>query len=289
MEKVALGTVQLGMPYGVANRLGMPTDDGVAVILDLARERGVTLLDTAQVYGKSEERLGHYLSNNPGAFDVVTKLAPQSGEPLGPLMERSLERLRVTSVYGLLLHSFDALTRTPGHWEELLRLREGGLAGRVGVSLYYPAEWEYLRDREMVPDLLQIPYSVIDRRFEPHFNDMRERGVELHCRSTFLQGAVFLSPSELPQGLGELGHRVERLAALAEGAGSTVAALALGFAARDPRISRVVIGVESPEQLEENLASLTDGLRALEYIAEEELAAIRCADEDLVVPARWPK
>ncbi len=74
ISKMTLGTVQLGLSYGVNNIAGMPTKERSFAILDAAYEGGVTVLDTSDDYGKSEEVIGDYLRENPDKhFEICTK------------------------------------------------------------------------------------------------------------------------------------------------------------------------------------------------------------------------
>ena len=71
---MTLGTVQLGMSYGVNNSTGMPSEEDSFKILDTAYENGITMLDTSDDYGKSEEVIGKYIKANPDkSFDICTK------------------------------------------------------------------------------------------------------------------------------------------------------------------------------------------------------------------------
>ncbi len=75
LSRLMLGTVQFGMPYGVANRTGQPDAARVREILTVAADGGVNCLDTAALYGSSEETLGRALAELglAGKMTVVTK------------------------------------------------------------------------------------------------------------------------------------------------------------------------------------------------------------------------
>ena len=93
MSNLALGTVQFGLNYGVANKTGQPNQREIADILSLAAKFGINLLDTAQVYGTSERILGALDTSN---FNIVTKLGQINGDPsldVRTSLLGSLERL----------------------------------------------------------------------------------------------------------------------------------------------------------------------------------------------------
>ena len=75
-EKIALGTVQLGLAYGANNTVGLPSEQEAADIVRLAAGAGVAMLDTAHGYGLSEERIGLALQTLPAGERpwVVTKV-----------------------------------------------------------------------------------------------------------------------------------------------------------------------------------------------------------------------
>jgi aryl-alcohol dehydrogenase-like predicted oxidoreductase len=68
-----LGTAQLGMPYGVANHCGLPSDADAAALLGAALMAGVRAFDTVRAYGASERRLGRALADAPEVTIITTK------------------------------------------------------------------------------------------------------------------------------------------------------------------------------------------------------------------------
>jgi len=102
VSAMSLGTVQLGMNYGIANREGKPDSEKSFSILSAALETGVSALDTARSYGDSEEVLGAFFRANPETRDkffITTKLS--SGLPAGSSasdVEKALESSIETSL-----------------------------------------------------------------------------------------------------------------------------------------------------------------------------------------------
>lgn len=159
--RLALGTVQFGLDYGVSNRAGEVPDDELDAILTLARKLGVDTLDTAQAYGKAETRLG---SHHTADFQLVGKLAPgiQATE-VATSVAGSLQRLARPRLDGLLLHrSQDA---SPALFEQLAELQRQGLVGKVGVSVYAPEELALWLAQGYPLELVQLPANLLDQRF----------------------------------------------------------------------------------------------------------------------------
>jgi aryl-alcohol dehydrogenase-like predicted oxidoreductase len=172
-RKLGLGTVQWGMQYGIANRVGRPHGSEIAQILLSARQAGVSLLDTAYVYGDAESVIGQTVDNSH-EWQIVTKTLPIQSKVFGDADEaavylafdESLRRLRRTSVYGLMVHSAENLLR-PGAerlWGVLQKIKSKGLASKIGVSVYTPDELSQILDTFSV-DIVQLPLNLYDQRF----------------------------------------------------------------------------------------------------------------------------
>lgn len=285
MSELALGTVQFGLDYGIKNGRGKVTEEEVVRILEVASHLGVQYLDTAAGYGTSEAVLGQAMRSIGRSFQIVTKLS-FSGNPRASL-NASLERLGVDSVYGYLYHYYKHFKEEPGTWSEFRQVREEGKAQKIGFSLYHPFEAEELLESEVDFSLVQVPYSLLDRRFGYLFPRLVERGIEIHVRSVFLQGLLLMDPTSLPPGLTSAAPSLERLAEAAKTSGTSVQALCLAFPALDPHVSKVVIGVDSLEDFESNVVNFGDCARFKDII--DSLGDLLCQDERIILPYLWPK
>ena len=282
-ERLALGTVQFGQPYGVANSGGRVTLSETTRILDLAQTAGIDTLDTAIGYGDSETRLGEI-----GVPDwrIVSKL-PQLPEPIDDVagwvessVAGSLRRLGVDRLHGLLLHRSDELRGEHGDdlRAALLAVRESGMAQRVGMSVYGPDELDAVWDDRF--DLVQTPFNVFDRRLVASgwLDRFVASGTEVHTRSAFLQGLLLME--EWPGYFDRFGGQHEAWAAFCAADDASPLEASLGFALAQPGIHRVVVGVDSAEHLEEILTIGDIAVApAPDTLASEEL--------DLIDPSRW--
>lgn len=141
--KLALGTVQFGLEYGVANVVGRPDFHNAASVINLARKLGMDTLDTAIAYGDSESLLGRV-----GVQDwrVVSKLpaipenCPNISSWVRQQIQDSLSRLGVSSIYGLLLHCPSQLLEKTGSalFDAVSKLKADGLVSKIGISVYGP-------------------------------------------------------------------------------------------------------------------------------------------------------
>lgn len=261
--KLALGSVQWGMPYGIANRTGQTGIEEIAAILRAADAGGVALIDTASGYGEAESRLGQLGAAKN--FRITTKtLRLDPNEPARDAVPRvenafedSLQKLQTSAVHGLMVHQPEDLLRPDAEhlWEALLRLKAAGRVARIGASLYHPLQLEAILARFPV-EIVQIPFSLYDQRFlqTGWLARLKERGVEVHARSAFLQGLLLLDPDQLPPRFAEIREHHRFLHARLRETGFTPLSGSLAFVLDQPDIDYVVLGCEKLQQFSELLA-----------------------------------
>jgi aryl-alcohol dehydrogenase-like predicted oxidoreductase len=286
MNRLALGTVQFGLPYGIANQLGQVTRPEAMAMLQLAAENSIDTLDTAIAYGESEACLGGVGTQS---FKVVTKLpaVPENdtdvNEWVNQQLSESLSRLGRTSIYGLLLHRPEQLLSPNGEklYKALQILKDKGQVQKVGVSIYSPDELNALMPRYHF-DLVQAPFNLVDQRLSSTgwMRRLKDLDVEIHTRSSFLQGLLLMRKAEIPakflpwDRLWQTWHKW-----LDDHSVSAVQAC-LAFSLSFPEIDRVVVGADTKRQL----AQIID---AAKYERIIDMPNLKCDDENLINPARW--
>lgn len=288
MKHLALGTVQFGLPYGIANQAGQITRPVAKDMLRLAAAKGIDTLDTAIAYGDSEACLGEV---GVQGFKMVTKLpampdgCTNEHEWVKEQFAASLSRLGVKSVYGLLLHRPQQLLEPRGQYLYLAlqELKKMGRVKKIGISVYAPRELETLISRYQF-DLIQAPFSLVDRRLHTSgwLKKLKADGVEIHTRSAFLQGLLLMQQPSIPAKFspwsGLWGKWHDWLACHSSSALEASLAYPLSF----PEVDRVVVGADSVNQLEQIIgAALKRG--------SDDFPDLRCEDEQLINPAYWPK
>lgn len=255
MSKIVLGTVQFGLQYGV-NSVGRPSEEAVKGILGEAAKGGITTLDTSSAYGNSEEILGECVTPEEN-FRIVSKY-PKGSIPVGEMFMDSLKRLKVDKLYGYLLHHFDVYKNNPEVWDEFVAIKESGKVQKIGFSLYTPEELQFILDNKSPFDLIQVPFNIFDKKFLPYMRRLHERGVEIHVRSTFLQGLFFKDRDALPEKLLPMKKYLLQLDEFSKASGLSISEIALNYNLQNPYIDGVLIGVDNVEQLKTNLASVKD-------------------------------
>lgn len=264
-SRLTLGTVQLGLPYGVANRGGQPDEDTAQAVLTTAARHGVNSYDTAAEYGVAEELLGRFIASGPQLEPLVTskfKLDPDTPvnrdavrDQIRRRLEGSLSRLGVPRLPVYMLHA-PAFLHTHGTWvaAALRELIDEGLVGRGAVSVYGSDEITACLNED-VYSAIQIPMSVFDQRLiaDGSLEKLRANGVLVFVRSVFLQGLFFLSEAELPQKIrAEAAPPLATLQRFAKDAGISIAQLAVAWVRDLPGVTSLVIGAERPDQIAEN-------------------------------------
>ncbi len=277
--RLALGTVQFGLDYGISNRAGEVQDDELVAILALARKLGMDTLDTAQAYGKAEERLGcHHTAD----FQLVDKLAPDIlAADVATSVEGSLQRLARARLDGLLLHrSQDA---SPALFEQLAELQHQGKVGKIGVSVYSPEELAQWLDQGYPLELVQLPANLLDQRFlrSGWLDRLQAAGCEIHVRSLFLQGLLLMQPDLRPDYFDTFREPLARLDAWRPHLSSLYKALSLIPAL--PQVSRFVVGVCHAHEL----AAIASAHLHLHPSHDDELATLACSEPALINPALW--
>lgn len=292
-SSLVLGAVQLGLPYGVANKTGQPD---LATALDIVRaawESGITEFDTAQDYGDSERVLGQVFQRLgiSAQAKVVSKIDPTLDHLDRAVMmkavDASLTKLGVSRLSGLLLHDETLLDEWDRGVSDIFSdVASSGKVERVGVSVYSPQRaWEALNKDGI--DMVQLPSNILDRRFEALgvFELAEKRNKQIYVRSVYLQGLILMDPEELPGHIAFARPVMERVRVLTREFGLSLPALALGYLrARVPE-AKLIVGVETPEQVLLNAASAQAVLtqdqvaKVVEYFGE--------VDVKVLNPALW--
>jgi aryl-alcohol dehydrogenase-like predicted oxidoreductase len=278
IEKLGLGTVQFGQAYGISNTRGQVSLQEAAAILARAAQAGMTLLDTAANYGDAETVLAK-LDTAP--FRVVSKTIHLK-HGLDTVLARVRQSADLLKIDTVLVHAASDLKSPDGEalWAELRRLRREGIVRKIGISVYVADDPVALAEH-FKPDTMQLPFSLLDQRLlaDGSLNRLKALGVEIHARSLFLQGLLFLE--ELPANLAAAAPHLSRTRERLRAANTTPLAAALGFVLSRPEIAFGLVGVTSAHELEEIIGALQSPLPDLDW------ASFAMADERVLTPSLW--
>ncbi|MGK5093318.1 aldo/keto reductase [Deltaproteobacteria bacterium TL4] len=290
-HKIGIGTVQFGVDYGISNRLGRPAIEEIQKMLSWAREAGVCYLDTAPSYGDSEARLGESLPIDH-SFKVVTKtptfskhqaITPEQQQLVTLTLEESLRKLKMTSVYGVLIHHVEDLLKPGGAliWAALQECQTQGAIQKIGVSVYTADQIDWVLKNWDI-ELIQLPLNVFDQRLlkSGHLNALKKRGVEIHVRSVFLQGLLLMNPQEIPSWFNPVLPHIEQYHLFLKERGVSPLQAALGFVSNLSEVDSLICGVVNLQQLQ-GLLLPTPDLSSIPW------QAFALTDPQFVNPSQW--
>jgi aryl-alcohol dehydrogenase-like predicted oxidoreductase len=285
-SRFALGTVQFGSSYGIANTHGQVSRKETALILDHAWSAGIDTLDTAIGYGQSEQRLGEA---GVEEWQIISKLPeiPNTCKDVGPWVQDSvvdsIGKLKVSRLRGLLLHRPQQLLSTQGEelYKALVAVREQGKVKKIGISIYSPDELDALWPNYSF-DLVQAPFNILDRRLVTSgwLSRLHKAGTEVHIRSVFLQGLLLMDAVNRPKKFNRWQSLWDEWHCWLTDHRLTPLQACLGFVQLQSKISRIVIGVDSLEQLNEVIT--TSQLDPIIFPAN-----LKSSDTFLINPAKW--
>ena len=297
ISRMTLGTVQLGLDYGVANNEGKPDEEKAFSIIDSALNAGVNCLDTAADYGDSEKIIGKYLtacSKRRSEISIVTKfkLGKISVSDVENVMMRSVEKslksLNTDYIDILLMHDAKEFSTFGDKISKVYENLIGeGIIKVAGASCYRFDEIEVMLGNDIY-HAFQIPVSLLDMRIT------RGRGAEklknklVFARSVFLQGLFFLNPCNLKGNLKEVGKYLIAINEIAAELNISVAQLAVCYVKSLKYVDSLVVGADNPEQVRENVELLDSKPFNLEIIRTID-ERLKGAPDWLFMPFLWDK
>lgn len=290
---MGLGTVQFGVDYGISNKTGKTSPEEVRKILSVATENGISLLDTAAMYGDSEEVLGGALRDVKGEFDIITKSSVISSgsvtnedvEKFEAVFNRSLQRLQVSSIEGLLVHQVDDLFKPGGERlvEKLKLFQSSGLVRKVGISVYSGQQIDQVLAM-FKPDIIQLPVNVFDQRLihSGHLTKLKKLDVEIHARSIFLQGLLLMEFNSVPRWFSSVLGHIRQYHEHLKANGLSLLQGAMQFVNQLKEIDVGVVGVNSTQHL-------MQVIKAFEALPEQanDMSRFSISDPLILNPACW--
>ncbi|MFZ1076513.1 MAG: aldo/keto reductase [Nitrosotalea sp.] len=294
-----MGTVQIGVRYGIANKSGKPNFQSAQNILQSSVLMGINAFDTAATYGNSEEIIGSFLKKiSLEEYPIIITKIPKiqaknvSFENIYQQVKSSVvssaTRLNLDQIPICLLHeagdmiSYDGLVT-----KSLVKLKEEGFVKMIGASIYSPTEAKKFLEIDEF-EVIQIPINIFDTRLlkQGILDEFNQRKTIVFARSIFLQGLIFLKLEKLPSFLASARIPLEQFYDLSSDLGMNPAQLALTFVRDTPGITSMVLGVETVNQLNENVKlidspHLSDGVRC-------KIIDMFCdTPEEIVNPSKW--
>ncbi len=307
ISPITLGTAQLGLTYGVANKIGKPSIEVAHKILRYAVNAGITTFDTSPAYGESESIIGSFLTTMQKEklrkkITPITKIPPSTWRKISSRseiynnmkasIEKSQAMLGLDTIPFCLLHSAtvpDIQDQEGVVIDQLLKIKEEGLIQKIGASVYTLDEVRaFLRAKNM--DAIEVPINLFDQSLirTNILQQLKERRKIVFARSIFLQGLFFLKNEDVPNYLLGANKYLQKLQALSQANHIPINQLAFNFVRGLPSVTSLVLGVETIEQLIQNVNLLKTPKLSPE-IVKQILLTFQDVPQDIYTPSLWKK
>lgn len=251
INKLIIGTAQLGLNYGINNISGKPTLSQSLDIINNAKNNGIYYFDTAPAYGNSENILGNF--KDISVFTKISKIdnCDFTEENINNIIGQSLNNLNCRSIYCVYLHSFENYNK-----KNIKILRNIHMIQNIGVSVYTPEEAKQVLNDKLV-DYLQIPFNFIDTRWIT--NEMVElynnTDIKIVIRSVYLQGLLIKPENYLNKfcSINIEKYLLEKIDQLLNDMKLNLKELCMYYVLSQYWVDFIILGVETSEQLMENI------------------------------------
>jgi aryl-alcohol dehydrogenase-like predicted oxidoreductase len=286
-KKIILGTVQMGLDYGINNNSGKISFENSCAILLKAFEVGIDTLDSAEAYGNAHQVIGDFHRLNPNIkFNIVTKI-PHDVEvdKIKDKIRTYIYDLNVKHLEVLMFHSFNSYENNKEIIEVLKDLKKQGIINHIGVSVYTNSQIEALLSDNNVT-VVQMPFNLLDNESirGDFMNKMKAKGKVIHTRSAFLQGLFFKEQFENNSISQKLSKELIAIKNISKEGNTSISNLALSYCLNQKDIDKVLIGVDSVSQLIDNLKAV-DYKMNLDALIK--INSLKVDNLDLLNPSLW--
>jgi len=285
ISKLILGTVQFGLNYGINNTEGKPEKKAVFEILSSAYENGIRYLDTAELYGNAHDLIGEFHNLNPSnKFQIITKFPHDFEESLDLKINTYLKHLNVETLHAILFHSFDSYLKHKELIGEILKLKNNKIKN-LGVSVYTNEEMNEVID-DINIDIIQIPFNLFDNLYIKGklLEKAKAKNKIIHTRSAFLQGLFFMKKDNPNTIRIKLENELDVINDISLKSSINIGSIALNYCLLQPTIDGVLIGVDSLEQLNENIFFSNQNI-PFKYL--DQINNIKIDNFELLNPSMW--
>ena len=288
-SKLILGTVQFGLDYGINNTIGKLSEDQVFELLENAYDLGVRTLDTAEAYGNAHSIISNFHKQSKKRFNIISKYSSSNFDYPIDLVERiqvHCSNFNVNYLEGYMFHSYDDFKMNINNDPNVLdNIKNSGLVKKIGVSVYANDEIEELLNYKNI-DLIQLPFNLFDNEYQRKeiLEKAKKRNIEIHTRSAFLQGLFFKDINTLTNCLLPLKNNLRELSFIVKNNNIAMESLALNYPLNKSYIDKVLIGVDSLEQLKNNIKATENIFDKSTY---KKIDCIQIENTKLLNPSNW--
>ncbi len=299
MSRFSLGTVQLGMKYGLGEDCEKPSEEKAVHLLDRAMELGIDNLDTANNYGDSQAVIGRWLNIRRAEGKslpwVVTKIGPLKHGSYDILRDDVLKQtegcckeLGVETLDCLMLHNFEDYSEDRDNIHKIFdELKAQGAYRYNALSAYSRHDYGMIADSGF--DAVQIPMNVFDweQINSGGMEKLEKSGIMVFVRSVFLQGLVFQTPETLDPRMSVCVPYVETFQNFCKEFELPPAVLALSFVLSVPGVTTTVLGCDNVQQLEANVELIDQTVELTDDQMKKLHDAFTGIDPRVINPGAW--
>ena len=289
ISKLILGTVQFGLNYGINKTIGKLTEDQVFELLETAYELGVRTLDTAEAYGNAHSIISNFHKQSKKRFNIISKYSSSNFDYPIDFVERikvHCSNFNVNYLEGYMFHSYNDFKMNINNDPNVLdNIKNSGLVKKIGVSVHSNDEIEDLLNFKNI-DLIQLSFNLFDNEYQRKeiLEKAKKRNIEIHTRSVFLQGLFFKDINMLTNCLLPLKNNLSELSLILKNNNISIESLALNYPLNKTYIDKVLIGVDSLEQLKKNIKATENDFDKSIY---EKIDCIQIKNTKLLNPSNW--
>lgn len=299
LSAFALGTVQLGLTYGLGEHSEKPTEEAAFAILDRAVDLGVNTLDTANNYGDSEAVIGRWLTRRRAEGKklpyIVTKVGPLKHGSYDILrddvlyqLEGCMKRLCIDKLDIFMLHDYEDYAQDRDAMRKIFAdIKSQGLYDYSAISAYSRHDYGVIAESGF--DATQIPINVFDwgQIENGGMQKLADSGMMIFTRSVFLQGLVFHTPEDLDPRMDFCFPYLKRFIELYKEFDLSPAALALSFVLSLPGVTQAVMGCDTADQVESNCKLFDQTVTLTQDQLDKIHDAFRGIDPRVINPGTW--
>jgi len=287
-NKLILGTVQFGLSYGINNSKGKVSLNDSLKILGYAYDNGIRTLDSAEAYGNAHEVIGIFHNKNPTKiFNIITKLPKLINYDIIDKVNGYLKDLKVNHLETLMFHSFDSYQNNINNFDVLKDLKSSNKIKSLGVSIYTNYEIEKVILNKDI-DIIQLPFNLFDNANlrGDILQKAKIKGKIIHTRSSLLQGLFFKDENDSNKIVQKLKNELTLLSSISKRDKTSISELALSYCVQQETIDNVLIGVDSVNQLIDNLDAVNYKIKQKTI---DSINSINIGNLDLLNPSLWNK
>lgn len=289
--KIALGTVQFGINYGISNKKGQTQTNEIKKIFKIAHKEKIKIIDTAPCYGDSEIKIGSCIKPNH-KFKIITKtpyfqkkiITNKDINLLEQSIYKSLENTKQKKLYGILFHNTNDIFCKNGDFllKKLQELKKQKIIETIGFSIYTKEQIDKLL-QNFDFDLIQIPINILDQKLlhEKYLTKLKNKKIKIHARSIFLQGLLLLNPNKLNPFFGPVKNILLKYHQELNYLKIRPIEAAINFIKKIKEIDHIIIGLNNSKQLIKNINAYNKKLPRIDY------SKYICLDEKITNPSKW--